>query len=213
MSKIGMVLGVLGIVLTIAGLVGPWWTLNLQVSVLGTTVTSSQEFRPFGYTTTVQGPVSTSNQSDYRGDPNMGGVFATGFLLSVVAILCGVGMIGLVAMSGARPQFRRLGAILGVLAFILALVAAVYVMATIPAAATTDAGAGAPTFSGFWGSQTISVLGISTVITWGAGWAWYLLLVAAVVFLVGGVLSLRAPKAAPTALLTGSPPAMPPPSP
>jgi hypothetical protein len=209
-----MAVGAVGIVLLIAGLVGPWWTLSLQASALGSTITSSQEFRPSGYTTTVQGPgVSTSNQTDYAGDPNMGGVFTTGFLLSAVAILCGVAMIGLTAMSGPRPSFHRLGAILGILAFVLALVAALYVMSALPAAATTDAGAGGPTISGFWGSQTTSVFGVSTVITWGAGWAWYLVLVAALVFLVGGVLSLRAPKAGPAAPAAESPPAMPPPSP
>ena len=214
MSKAAIIVGVVAIVLTIVGLMGPWWTLNLQATALGNTITSSYQFGPFGYTTAVQAPgISQSNQSDYRGDPNLGGVFTTGFLLSVIAMICGIGMIGLVAMSGARPTFRRLGAIVGILGFVFALVAALYVMTGIPGAATADASGGGITISGFWGSQTISVLGISTAITWGAGWAWYLLLVAAVAFLVGGVLSLRAPKAAPTALLTGSQPAMPPPSP
>ncbi len=101
-------------------------------------------------------------------------------------------MLVFAAMSGSRPRLRRWGALLGLLAFVLALVALLYVLVLLPGAATQDIGAPAILYSGFWGSGDYSFMHGGATVTWGAGWAWYALMAAAVLSLIGVIVLFRA---------------------
>jgi len=188
-----MVFGVVGIVLVIVGFVGPWWTVDTSASLFGQTVSSTAEFRLFGGTATVKAPgFNQTNTTDYSNEPNTRSVFLTGAALAGVAIALGVVMVVLAAMAGSRPSFRRLAAACGILAFVLALVAALYVMASLPAAVNQDSQGGPIQISGFWGTSSTTFLGATATVTWAAGWAWYVVLVGAIVFLIGGIVALVA---------------------
>lgn len=216
MSKIGAVLGVVGIVLAIVGFVGPWWTVGISASAFGSTVTGNADFRLFGGTgtTTVPGAGTITNTTDYSDQPNTRSVFLVGAALSGVAIALGAGLVGLGMMAEKNPSRRKIASVCGILAGALALVGLLYVMAALPGAVNTDGGEELGQFtqiSGFWGTDSMSLFGVSATVTWGAGWAWYVVLVGAIVFLIGGVLAMRAPKAAAMAPpMTETPPESPP---
>jgi len=195
-----MVLGVVGIALMVVGFVGPWWTINTSASdLLGQTVSSAAEFHLFGGTTTFTSPpFSRTNTTDYGSDPNIRSVFLVGATLSGVAVALGIMMMALAAMGGTRPSFGRLAAASGILAFVFGLLAVLYVMASLPTAVNQDGqgGFGSPQISGFWGRSSTRFFGVTTTVTWAAGWAWYVVLVGSVVFLIGGVLVMLPRKVA-----------------
>lgn len=203
----GVVAGIVAIVLTIVGFVGPWWNLKVTGNILGNTFESNGDFRLFGITaTTTSGQVSFRNETDYGEDPNVRNVFLVGAAISGAAIAAGVAFVAAAAMAARSASRRRGAAAAGVVAFALGLVSVLYVMAALPAALNQDSQgeAGAPEITGFWGTDSSSIGGFTLTVNWAAGWAWYIVLVGAIVFLIGGVLALRTQATAA--------PMMPPPS-
>lgn len=217
MRRLGMVLGVLGIVLVLVGFLGPWWTVGISATIGGQTFSSAADFRLFGGTATVTGPgVSQTNTTDYSTDPNTRSVFLVGAALSGLAMAFGVGLVVLGTMAASRPSYRRLASMCGIIAFALALFGTLYVMGALPGAVNQDSGAdvGVPQISGFWGTSSTSILGFSASVVWAAGWAWYVVLCGAVVFLIGGIVAILRPMRAPAMpLATPSPPLESPPVP
>lgn len=204
-SKLGVVLGVIAIVLAIVGMVGPWWTESFSGSghVLGIRidVNGNATYGLFGVTSTTQSPLGNqTNTSTYSTAPHVGSVFSLGTILLITGVVLGIGMLGTGVMP--NPRFRKFAAILGVLAFLFALLAPLYVMSALPDAVNADSGSTTTytTVSGFWGIKSGSTLGITTTITWGGGWAWYVSVVAAVLFLVAVMAILVARKPATVAL-------------
>ncbi len=196
MIKPSVIVGVAAIVLAVVGFVGPWWTTSATASG-SATFTSVTDFRLFGMTTTASEPGrSYTNSTDYSGDPNTRSVFQVASALTGVAVGLGVLYVVLGAMADKRPTFRRVAFVFGVLAFAVALVAAVYVMATLPGAVNQDRSSSGIQFSGFWGLSKSTGFGMTLTINWGAGWGWYVVLADAVLFLVGAILTLRAPNTA-----------------
>ncbi len=203
-SRLGVVVGVLAVVLAIVAIVGPWWTVDSSIRFGGLTGTGHIEYNMFGRTEATQSNISSSsNSTSYANLPQTGGVFTLASVLVILGIIMGIGMVIIGAMSGANPSLRRFAAIAGVLAFLVLLVAALYVMSALPGAVNQD-GSGRPgstAFSGFWGSTSSSFLGISATVNWAAGWAWYVALVAAIVFLAGAIMIIAARKPAMPATL------------
>jgi hypothetical protein len=154
-------------------------------------------FGPFGWTYTgpsypasPQNPVVTYT-FNYTNERQEGTVFLSGAALVAAGLISGIGMVALVLVSGSRPRLRKPAVVLGFLAFLLVLAAVLEVMLLLPAAANTDSNGSIIT--GFWGSAHICCLGHQEFLsTWGAGWAWYALLAAAVLFLIAGVVQVRA---------------------
>jgi len=209
MSRIGAPLGVVGIVLMLVGFVGPWWTIGVSASFGGQTITSNSDFRLFGGTVTTIAPgLSRTNTTDYADDPNTRSAFLTGAAFIGLAIAFGVVFAVLAIMAYKKASSRRTAAVCGILAFVLGLVGALYVMAVLPGAVNADSAV--DTFTGFWGTDSTTFFGISANVTWTAGWAWYIVLVGSITFLIGGILAMRAPKAAPAMM---PPPAEMPPIP
>jgi len=206
-----------GIILVVVGFMGPWWTITFSGSLMGQTMTGQADYQLFGGTAKFQGPgMSMTNTTDYSSEPNTRAVFQTASALSAVAIVLGILMIVLVLMASKNPSMGRLGAILGILAFLLALVAVLYVMSQLPGAVNADATPqGTMSFgeiTGFWGSRSVNIMGVSVSAVWAAGWAWYVVLVGAIVFLIGGILAFLPPKPAPAPPMA-APSQMTPPSP
>lgn len=196
-GKIGVVLGVIAIVLSAIVMVGPWWTVNSSLTVVGQTGTSVADFSLFGVSSSfTSAHVNSTNSSDYSQTPHVGSVFGAATILAVLGIVLGVGMVGLAAIP--NPTFRRYAVIFGVLAFVFALLGPLYVMSSLPGAVNTDLGntGSYNVVSGFWGTKSTDVFGITSTVTWSAGWAWYVSVAAAVLFLVAAIILVAARKPA-----------------
>ena len=85
----------------------------------------------------------------------------------VTAILALVGMLGFIFNFGKSNMMRMLGAIFGIMTFILALVAILYFMTALPGKLSG--------ITGFWNENV------------GPGYAWYLMLVAAIIALIASI--------------------------
>ena len=196
-GRVVFVLGVVAITLALAALVGPWWVVDFHsVTHIGTS-TGTTLYGSFGSTTTSQNTGllngSTTDSSDYRQLPNVGMVFLFGSLLAVLGALFGAALVGVAVMPGLTRRLRRLRVLLSVFAVLLTLAAPIYVMARLPGAFTQDA---VPVgqfvqFSSFWGSGSGGRLDFHVSLSWGAGWAWYAVLAAAVLFLIDSILIFR----------------------
>jgi hypothetical protein len=210
-NKFGVVLGVIAVVLAIVALIGPWWVVNADIHLGGGfTSTSQQLYSPFGRTETSQSNVSSStNASTYSDMPQTGSVFTIGTALTALGLVLGIAMVVIGALPSRSASFRRFAMIAGVLAFLFLLIAPLYVMSALPAAVNQDMGGslGATSFSGFWGTKSAS-LGLlgSVSITWAAGWAWYVAIVAGIVALVGGIAMMASRKPAMPAPQMAPPP-------
>ena len=198
--KVGVIVGVVAVVLAIVAMIGPWWALDTQASIAGFSATGHADFGLYGGTAKFQsGTTSSTNTTNYNDSPHVGSVFSLAMILTIFGLIVGVVMIIVGLMAGSRPSFGRLGGILGVLAFVIVLVGTLYVMSSLPDAVNADSGSTTSftTVSGFWGTKSATFLGAQATFTWAAGWAWYVALVAAIVFLIAGIALLLARKPAP----------------
>ncbi len=191
-SRLGVLLGVIVVVLALVALIGPWWTVNADLRVGGGfTSTAQQSYSLFGTTETSQSNFSSSTKtSTYANMTQTGSVFTLGAAVTALGMILGIAMVVIGVLPSTNPAFRRFAMIAGVLAFLLLLVAPLYVMSALPAAVNQDTSGspGATTVSGFWGTQSgsLGLLG-SYSITWAAGWAWYVVIIAAIAALIGGI--------------------------
>lgn len=103
-------------------------------------------------------------------------------------------MVALAALPRKGLRRRRMAGLLGLTASILLLAAALWVMARLPAAVSQDIPKplGPFSFYGFWGSTTVYGFDAVATFVYGAGWAWYAALVAAVLFLMAPLVLFRA---------------------
>ncbi len=176
-------------------LLGPWWVVNADGSVLALPFTRTYEYRPFGTTATVHWPtdnVTFTNTSDYRYAPNTAGTFGVAFTLTTIALASEVSMLGVGAISSLPAGLRKWEALCGTLAFVFGLSALLFVMVLLPGAVSRDFGATTAQSPMFWGSTSVPLPHGGETITYGAGWSWYTLLGADVLFLFAGVLLFRA---------------------
>ena len=215
-----MASGGLGVVLVLAAMVGTWWSVSFAVSGL-ITASGGGDFGLFGGTTRLVTPIGSQTSTvSYGNATHVGSVFSTAALFAFIGLVLGGGMIGANATARSRPGMRRVGGALGIVAFLLTLLSAVYVMTSLPTAINLDSGATGTSdyaISGFWGTQTTTLFTTSATVAWAAGWGWYAALVAAVLFLIGAVGSFRAPRAVPVGPAPGftpdyQPPMTPPPT-
>ncbi len=189
-SKIGVVLGVIAVVLALVAVVGPWWTVDTQTTLFGFSGTTHSEYNLFGTANSAQSNItSSSNTTGYADLPQMGAVFGVATILTIIGIILGIGTVLIGILPASSPSFRRFALLVAVLAFVALLVAGLYVMSSLPAAASTDLRPPRSVpFSGFWGTQSDNILGLGSFsVTYAAGWAWYAVLGAAILFVVAGI--------------------------
>ncbi len=189
-SRFGVVLGVIAVVLAIVAVVGPWWTVDTQATFFGFSGTTHSEYNLFGTANSAHSNLtSSSNTTGYADLPQMGAVFGIATLLMVLGIILGIGTVLIGILPGSNPTFRRFALLAAVLAFLVLLVAGLYVMSSLPAAANTDLQPSrSVSFSGFWGTQSGSIGALGSYsVAWAAGWAWYAVIGAAILFVVAGI--------------------------
>ncbi len=188
-QKAGLVVGIVGLVLGILAAFGPFWTFTISATQLGISISISLNIGMLGASfSNIFIPLTPTYDQ-------------TPFLLAGVMVLVGIllGVLSLVFGLRSGPTApRKLGPALAAAGGALMIVAPIYLVFSAPSALSQLFGGGAPfpAPTSFWGSQTISSGGISILLSWGAGWAWYLAFIAAALIIVGGVLAAsRAPAA------------------
>jgi hypothetical protein len=210
----GFVVGLVGAILLLLALLGPWWSIKLSVSSGLFSFSVGIDFGVFAPTVVVTGfPLGTV--PTYAQMPAVAAVF------QIVVILVGVGAIlafnGLILGLFARgPGLRWAALALMVAAVALTVLAPLYAMLALPGATGLDQLFGSPggTFpplAGFWGSRSLDLgIGATLQMSWGAGWGWYVPFVGASLVLVGGILSASAhPRAAAAFMVPAPAPAAP----
>ena len=202
-GKAGVVVRIVGTLLVLLAFVGPWWTWTISVPALS--IRTNADLGLFGGTLTVSWRgVSTTTTLGYMDLPNTGGVLQIGALLAGIGMAFGV-VSSALTMIRIRPGLSKVGTPVSVFAFVFVLLAAVYVMMSLPSAYTQDTRAGglwnpgALPIPGFWGTQS---LGYNIPMSYGAGWGWYMLLIGGIVLLVGAILRLRSSRTAMVSPLT-----------
>lgn len=194
-------MAIVGIILTGVSFLGPWWSFSAQGSFgPANTWTNAAELRLLSGTVTSRQtwsccfPNSTAVvMTTYAAEPSVGTVLDVASWLSGIALLSGAGMVALATLTNPRPSRRKLAPSLGILAGALLVAAALYVMIQLPGAAVQDGIAIGPT-TGFWGSTAFEGLHGGGTASWGAGWCWYGILVAAGLFLVGAIVLYQAQR-------------------
>jgi hypothetical protein len=197
-KSIGNILCIIGIIITILGLIYPWYTVTANVSIPQYTETGS--FNALS----VDGINGIQVRLPDRSGPMPLGTFALPFY-----VLIGIGLVFLVLATIGISTSRKLGKkyltrglrlvvyfflILGV---ILA-IASIVKMAAPPKLQGNDdlfnsvnAISAAP-FGGQYSSSITDVPGGSVSLQWGFGIGAYLLFIAGIILLIAGILELKA---------------------
>lgn len=184
-ALIGMIVA---LVFVLVAFFGPWYTMNVKSSVSG----AEMDYNVGMYLTkmemkgNVMGQDSSMSISyaDAKSQAVAAGVNTDSFKIIdytmyltigaiITAILALIGILGFVFNFGNANKMRMLGVIFGIIAFILAIAAPLYFMTT----SFTQGN------YGFWFSQTITGVDISG----GPGFAWYLMIVAAIIALIASI--------------------------
>ncbi len=187
-----VVLGILGIALALASFAGPWWVVGFQGNSHVGPSTGTITYEPFGIVSVTQARWvpggNQTNVSDYRYAPKTGTVFLAASAAVVAGLVLGAAMV--VAAANERLARRRLDVVFGGSAGPATLTGLLGLFIFLPGAVDLDNPALVRfvPIDAFWGMGTWSELDASVTLTWGAGWAWYLLLAAAAVFLVAAFL-------------------------
>ncbi len=192
-------LTVISIVLLAVSFLGPWWVVSTHGSLLAASAsTTTFEFRLLSGTATSEQTwtccypnTTTVVRTTYGGEPNVGFVLQVASWLLGSALLSGVGMAALAAVPELSSSIRKLAPMLGILAFSLSLAACLCVMILLPSAAVQD-GVAVSAVTGLWGSTSFDSVHGGGASSWGAGWCWYGIVVAAGIFLFGSILMFRA---------------------
>ncbi|MFA5896481.1 MAG: hypothetical protein WC985_06200 [Thermoplasmata archaeon] len=173
---------VLAIVFSIVALATPMWAVTDQenpgrwdTSVYGWLGVSSDHYRQSAYDGSSYMPYSGPSFDQHVLASAVGASFT---LIVVYAVLLAI-VTALFSTDWAKTMPRLGLLIFTVFVVLIALAALFYPVLTVPSAAATDLGAPAMS-GGFWGSTTTP-----DVFNWGAGLAWWLLLIAVILGAVG----------------------------
>ena len=188
--RLVLTLGVIAIGLGVAALFGPWW-VDSQSQPGDWTITSL--LGPFGQT-----QIAGAGTPLFTGSPSGSGVgtdFIAAAALAAAGLAAGGCMVASVVLADRMPRLRRLGVPLGLVAAFLVLVAALGIMLYLPA--TMNQHLGFNYYTGFWGATTYynhrPPMGYYPDV-YGAGWGWYALVVATILFLTTAMLLFRAQR-------------------
>ncbi len=201
-TRLVEVLCLLGILLAAASLAGPWWTVHFSWASPSFSYSGTTDLGLFRPVTSIesltenvsQTQVYLSLSSNYLGSPNKVGVLVGAAALTIASVVSGAITVGFTAMSDRRPRLARWARYPAILSAVMALTAAVYVMILLPGAASQDVPGGQAVFPGFWGSVSPTVVDSQGTLTTAAGWAWYAVIAAAVLFLAVALLAFRRPQ-------------------
>lgn len=198
-SRLAAAVSLAAIVLATMAFVGPWWSVeSAGFGHLGS-FTGTTEWGPFGFATSNTMTEPQSSTYDYGEWPQTAFVFLLGSVLLAASLLCGAILLLSVVLPGRSPWWRRLAPLWSAVACGAALAAWTYVAASLPGAVTNDTphALRVISFSSFWGTESGAMMDSSFTTTWGAGWAWYAVVAASILFLITAILLLsRTPAGA-----------------
>ncbi len=175
----------LALVLLVVAFLGPWYTINGS-GALGVNYNVGFYLTKMEAKGTIPGQdISLSmSYTDVKENAQMVGVNIESFAVIntamyltlcaiITALIAVIGIIAFIFNKGKPKTMKWLGGGFGFLTFFLALVPALYVMST----------GFAENSNGFWFSQ--SVLGVT--VSGGPGYAWYLMMVVAIISVISAV--------------------------
>jgi len=176
---------IFGLILLFVAFLGPWYTINGS-GALGVNYNVGFYLTKMEAKGTIPGQdISLSmSYTDVKENAQMVGVNIESFAVIntamyltlcaiITALIAVIGIIAFIFNKGKPKTMKWLGGGFGFLTFFLALVPALYVMST----------GFAENSNGFWFSQ--SVLGVT--VSGGPGYAWYLMMVVAIISVISAV--------------------------
>ncbi|UCD91931.1 MAG: hypothetical protein JSV43_06775 [Methanobacteriota archaeon] len=225
--KGGFVLGLIAFVLVVICLFGPWFSVHMSGSMMGINIDADAGYGLGGITVDMNYMgmdasvyMSYSEVSSTGGDDMIGVFTITQFFVIPALIFTLLFFIFAIAV-GLGKMGNGIAVVLGVLGIIFTLMAFIYFAAAIPstlAQQTTVPGVtGSFSMTGFWGSDTLNLdlgMGMGSInmdVSWGPGYAWYLMIVAFAMILIATIMMIGArPKPKPTVAYTPAVYSMPP---
>ncbi len=189
------ILALIGMIITlvfiIIALIGPWYSASGKVddeegysnySLTGLDSKEPGEDAEFKSYADIKEDLSDDAKEKY-------GIFDTTMYITIgtliVCILALIGILGISFNFGKPGMMKMLGGIFGILTFILALVAIFYFM-SLPSEFEMKDSKGDDI--GFWASDEIDYMGSKATVNYGPGYAWYLMLLAAIISLIMSIM-------------------------
>lgn len=224
---IGMVFTILALVFIAIGLVGSWYNAHMEISMTMFELESNADIyltRLEG-TSTMGGNVQTQSLSideareQYKAAGMDTGFFDTignALILTILALIFAIMALIFSILSVKIPKLQKIGGILAILLFIFALIAPILFMTGFSGyldeqAAIAEASSPSSNIGdiGFWYSKSMEGLDMSM----GPGYAWYLMIIAAVFGLIAAIMLFvkqKQPMPMPSTMQMETPPASPP---
>ncbi len=173
---------VLGVLFTLVAIANPlWYTTegaggDYTTSTYGWTTVTRMDYANGVWTETTITSYAARGFSDVAIANSMGASYLAAVILLIVLIVA----IALFSLDWVRslPSLGLL--IIGLVVVVIALVAVLYPVLTVPGAAAADLSQ--PAITGFWGSTS------APAFSWGAAIGWWVLLIGVLLGIVGGAL-------------------------
>lgn len=196
-------------ILVLITLFGTWYNISGEAETAGISgevnmdmglrdMTMSMEAMGFEITNT-----TSYSDSDFS-DLAFVDVFNLTQILVILAMIFALLMFVFALLVGMGKMSSKIGIIFGVLAMVFILIAFIYFMVALPGAMEDDSPAGAG-LTGFWGSESLDFFGTSMDVSWGPGWAWYVMVIAFILALIGTIMLFGAEPAPPEPVPTSYP--------
>ncbi len=196
---IALICMLLTLVFIIVALVGTWYGMSSKLEGTGTmdydteytsTLTGSTGPDPITGETITKSHADTRKEAESAGgETGVYDVFDNTFYITIftfiIAIIAVIGILGLTLNFGNPKTMKMLGSIFGIITFILALVAVFYFMTALPSELDTKTSEGED--AGFWYSESQTEMGATMSVSYGPGYAWYLMLIGAILALISSI--------------------------
>jgi len=206
---IALISMVITLVFIIVALVGTWYGMSTKLEGVGT---MDFENEVSATLTSITGPDPETNEevtksnADWRKQYEANGedtgifdvldnTFYITIFTVIIAILAVIGILGLTFNFGNPKTMKMIGGIFGIITLILAFVAVFYFMTTLPAEAELQTLENKD--AGFWYSESKTEMGAKMSASYGPGYAWYLMLIGAILALIAVILLFMDKQAAP----------------
>jgi len=177
-------------ILVLITLFGAWYSLGGETESAGISAKVSVDMglRDMSMTAETMG-FEISNTTSYSDLPDSAfiDVFNLTQILVILAMLFTLMMFVFALLVGRGKMSSKIGIIFGVLATVFILITFVYFMVALPVAMEEDSPTGSA-MTGFWGSESLDFMGTSMDMSWGPGWAWYLMAIAFILALIGTIM-------------------------
>lgn len=189
---IALICMIITLVFIVVALIGPWYAISSKSSGFGMDYDSDASIT-LTSTTTSNGKTETTSHADAKKDASNKDVFSVfdntlyiTIVALIMAILAFIGMLGLMFNFGNLKTMKMLGSIFSIITLIIVFIAVFYFMTAFPAEAEMKTIDGDD--AGFWYSESKSEQGVEASISYGPGYAWYLMLIGGILALVSAII-------------------------